>query len=337
MKSKVPTLAEVAAAAGVSAMTVSRALHDQRGVSPRTRDAIVKLASEMGYRTNRVALKVSFRQSRVIGVLADHLDNPFISSLVTGVVRAAASANHEVLIYSLVDHEKRPTRNVLKLLQQFTNGVVAVLPYEFGFVQTLTQSRFPVITIETPHQHTEFPSISADSYGGARKAMRHLAELGHKCIAFVSGAEQLESAIQRRRAYDDAISVLGLARDESLILKGNYSVEGGRDAGERLLRLKRRPTAVFACNDLSAFGVISVLQKHGVKVPEDVSVVGFDDLPAASQMHPTLTTVRQPIEELGRTAVNTLLAMIAGLHAATTQVTLPTDLIVRQSTAAPCR
>jgi LacI family transcriptional regulator len=337
MKSKVPTLAEVAAAAGVSAMTVSRALHNQRGVSPRTRDAIVKLASEMGYRTNRVALKVSFRQSRVIGVLADHLDNPFISSLVTGVVRAAASANHEVLIYSLVDHEKRPTRNVLKLLQQFTNGVVAVLPYEFGFVQTLTQSRFPVITIETPHQHTEFPSISADSYGGARKAMRHLAELGHKCIAFVSGAEQLESAIQRRRAYDDAISVLGLARDESLILKGNYSVEGGRDAGERLLRLKRRPTAVFACNDLSAFGVISVLQKHGVKVPEDVSVVGFDDLPAASQMHPTLTTVRQPIEELGRTAVNTLLAMIAGLHAATTQVTLPTDLIVRQSTAAPCR
>lgn len=337
MKSKAPTLAEVAAAAGVSAMTASRALNDQRGVSPRTRDALVKLASEMGYVTNRVAPKVSFRRSRVIGVLADHLDNPFISSLVTGVVRAAASANHEVLIYSLVDHEKRPRRNVLKLLQQFTNGVVALLPYEFGFVQALTQSRFPVITIDTPRQHTEFPSISADSYGGARKAMSHLAELGHKRIAFVSGAEQLESAIQRRRAYDDAVSVLGLARDESLILKGNYSVEGGRDAGERLLRLKRRPTAVFACNDLSAFGVISVLQRHGIRVPEDVSVVGFDDLPAASQMHPTLTTVRQPIEELGRTAVNTLLAMIAGLHAATTQVTLPTDLIVRQSTAAPCR
>jgi LacI family transcriptional regulator len=127
-----------------------------------------------------------------------------------------------------------------------------------------------------------------------------------------------------------------LKRVESLILKGNYSVEGGRDAVERLLRLKRRPTAVFARNDLSAFGVISVLQKHGVKIPEDVSVVGFDDLPAAAQVHPTLTTVRQPIEELGRTAVNTLLAMKAGLNAATTQVTLPTDLIVRQSTAEPC-
>ena len=335
MKSNAPTLAEVAAAAGVSAMTASRALNDQRGVSRETRDAIVKLASEMGYVTNRVAQKLSSGQSRVIGVLADHLDNPFISSLVTGVVRAAAAANNEVLIYSLVDHEKRPTQNVLRLLQQFTDGVVALLPYEFGFVQALTQSRIPVITIDNPSEHAEFPSIAADSYGGARKAMGHLAELGHKRIAFVTGAEQLESAIQRRRAYDDAVSVLGLARDASLVLKGDYSVEGGRDAGERLVRLKKRPTAVFASNDLSAFGVMSALQKHGLKVPEDISVVGFDDLSAASQMHPALTTVRQPIEDLGRAAVNTLLAMIAGLHPATTQVTLPTELIVRQSTAAP--
>jgi len=332
-----PTLAQVAAAAGVSAMTASRALNDQRGVSRQTRDAIVKLASEMGYVGNRVAQKLSSGHSRVIGVLADHLDNPFVSSLVTGVVRAAAAANNEVLVYSLVDREKRPPHNVLRLLQQFTDGVVALLPYEFGFVEALTQGRVPVITIDNPTEHSEFPSIAADSYGGARKAMGHLAGLGHKRVAFVSGAEQLESAIQRHRAYDDAVSVLGLARDPALVLKGDYSVEGGREAGERLMRLKRRPTAVFASNDLSAFGLMSVLQKHGLKVPEDISVVGFDDLPAASQMHPALTTVRQPIEELGRAAVNTLLAMIAGLHPATTQVTLPTDLIVRQSTSVPCR
>lgn len=335
MNSNTPTLAEVAAAAGVSAMTASRALNDQRGVSRQTRDRIVKLASEMGYVTNRVAQKLSSGQSRVIGVLADHLDNPFISSLVTGVVRAAAAAGNEVLIYSMVDHEKLPTAHVLKLLQQFTDGVVALLPYEFGFVQALTQGRVPVITIDNPTEHSEFPSVAADSYGGSRKAMGHLAELGHKRIAFVSGAEQLESAIQRHRAYDDAVSVLGLVRDPALVLKGNYSVEGGREAAERLLRLKKRPTAVFASNDLSAFGVMSVLQNHGLKVPEDISVIGFDDLPAASQMHPALTTVRQPIEDLGRAAVNTLLAMIAGLHAATTQVTLPTELIVRQSTSPP--
>ena len=332
---KVPTLAEVAAAAGVSAMTVSRALNDQRGVSRKTRDAIVRMASEMGYVTNRVAQKLSSGQSRVIGVLADHLDNPFISSLVTGVVRAAAAVDNEVLIYSLVDHQKRPPVKVLRLLQQFTDGVVALLPYEFGFVEALAEGHMPVVTIDNPSKHPGLPSVAADSYDGARKAISHLAELGHKRIAFVSGAEQLESARQRRRAYDDAVAILGLVRDPALVLKGNYTLESGRAAGEQLLKLKKHPTAVFASNDLSAFGLMAVLQERGLRIPEDISVVGFDDLPAAAQVHPALTTVRQPIEDLGRAAVNTLLALIAGLSAASTQVTLPTELVVRQSTSRP--
>lgn len=337
MNSSPPTLAEVAAAAGVSAMTVSRALSDQPGVSRKTREAIVKLAAEMGYETNRVAQKLSSGQSRVIGVLAEHLDNPFISGLVTGVVRAAAVAGNEVLIYSLVDQQKRPPVKVLRLLQQFTDGVVALLPYEFGLVEALTEKRCPVVTIDNPSEHAELPSVSADSYGGARLAMRHLAELGHKRIAFVSGAEQLESAQQRHRAYDDSVSVLGLVRDPALVLPGDYTLEGGRAAAEQLLKLKKPPTAVFASNDLSAFGLMAVLQERGLKIPEDMSVVGFDDLPTASQIHPALTTVRQPIEELGRAAVNTLLALIAGLPAATARATLPTALVVRQSTAPPRR
>lgn len=332
MTSAPPTLAEVAAAAGVSAMTVSRALNNQPGVSRKMREAIVKLAADMGYETNRVAQKLSSGQSRVIGVLADHLDNLFISGLVTGVVRAAAAAGNEVLIYSLVDHQKRPPAKVLRLLQQFTDGVVALLPYEFDFVEALTGKHFPVVTIESPNGHAKVPSVCADSYGGARMAMRHLAELGHKRIAFVSGAEQLDSARQRHRAYDDAVSVLGLARDPALVLPGDYTLEAGRRAAERLLKLKKRPTAIFAGNDLTAFGLMAALQERGLKIPDDMSIVGFDDLPTASQIHPALTTVKQPIEELGRAALNTLLALIAGLPAAASQVTLPTDLVVRQST-----
>ena len=329
------TLANVAAAAGVSAMTASRAMNNQRGVSRKTRDAILQLASEMGYVPNRVAQKLSSGQSRVIGVLAAHLDNPFVSSVVAGVVRAAAASGNEVLIYSLVDRDTRPPGNVPKLLQQFTDGVVAVLPYELGFVEVLTRGHVPVVTIDNPKEHSEFPSIAADSYGGARKAMDHLAELGHKRIAFVTGAEQLESARQRHRAYDDAVSIRGLVREQALVVKGNYTLQSGRDAAEQILKLKKRPTAVFAANDLTAIGVMAVLQERGLRIPEDVSVVGFDDLPAASQMHPALTTVRQPIEDLGRAAVNTLLALVAGLDAATTQATLPTELIQRQSTAPP--
>ena len=334
IKKNAPTLAELAAAAGVSTMSASRAVNLQPGVSRETREAILKLAAEMGYVPNRSAQKLSGGRTRVIGLLAADLDNTFISALVSGAVRAASATGHEVLIYSLVGNDRRPTTNVLQLLQQFTDGVIAVLPYQYGFVEGLAAARLPVITIDHHREHAEFPSIAADSYGGARGAMQHLAALGHRRIAFITGEEQLGSAQDRHRAYDDAVAILRLERDPTLVLRGDYTARGGREAGKKLLKMKDRPTAVFAGNDLSAIGAMSVLQSAGLRVPEDISIVGFDDLPAASQVHPALTTVRQPIAEMGRAAVNTLLAVIAGLEVATPQVALPTELVVRKSTAA---
>ncbi len=329
------TLTEVAAAAGVSAMTASRAINQQPGVSRETRDAILKLAAEMGYAAHRSAHKLSTGPSRVIGLLAAELDNPFISALVSGAVRAAAVAGYEVLIYSLVDHAVRPAGNVLQLLQQFTAGVIAVMPYQFGFIEKLSAARHPVITIDHHSEHAEFPSIAADSYGGARSAMQHLADLGHRRIVFITGQEQLGSAQDRHRAYDDSVMMFGLDPDPKLVIRGDYSLRGGREAGQRFLALRNKATAVFASNDMSAFGLMSVVQSAGLRVPDDVSIVGFDDLPAAVHVHPNLTTVRQPIAEMGRAAVNTLLALIAGLDAAAPQISLPTSLVIRQSTAAP--
>ncbi|HSI58617.1 MAG TPA: LacI family DNA-binding transcriptional regulator [Ideonella sp.] len=329
-----PTLAQIAAAAGVSAMTASRALSGQPGVSDATRAAIRKLADDMGYETNRVARKLVTGESRVIGVLASGLDTPFVAALVTAIARAAAAAGNDVLIDAVIDYERRPAGGVLQLLQQFTDGVIAVLPYEHGYVQTLSRARIPVMTIDHPRAHGEFPSVAADSYGGARAAMAHLAELGHRRVAFIAGAQELESAHERRRAYDDAVAVLGLVRDDALVLEGDYTLDCGRLAGQRIARMKKRPSAVFAANDLSAFGAMAALQQHGLRIPEDISVVGFDDLPAAAQWHPALTTVRQPVDELGRAAVNTLLALISGLGVAAARVNLPTELVVRESTAA---
>lgn len=329
-----PTLAQIAAAAGVSAMTASRALAGQPGVSADVRAEIRRLADEMGYETNRVARKLASGSSRVIGVLASGLDTPIVAALVTAIARAGAAAGHDVLIDAIIDYERRPAGGVMQLLQQFTDGVIAVLPYEHGYVQALSRARIPVMTIDHPRAHAEFPSVAADSYGGARAALAHLAQLGHRRIAFIGGAPQLESSHERRRAYDDAVAVLGLARDASLVLDGDYTLEGGRRAAERLLKLKlkKQPTAVFAANDLSGFGAMAVLQQAGLRIPEDISVVGFDDIPAAAQWHPALTTVRQPVEELGGATVQTLLALISGLHAPTPQLILPTELVVRGST-----
>lgn len=335
MSRTLPTLADLAAAAGVSPMTASRAVNNQPGVSARTRQAILKAAADLGYVTNRVAQKLSSGQSRVIGVLAAHLEQPFISGVVTALAQAAAATDNEVLVYSHTDSGKLPSGHVLRLLQQFTDGVVVLLPYQFGAVQSLARGHFPVVMIDSPMEQTEMPSVVADSYAGARAAMKHLAELGHERIAFVAGAEKLASAIERHHAYDDAIAVHRLERDPDLVARGDYRVDGGRAAAERLLALQRPPTAIFAANDMSAFGVMAVLQERGLKIPDDISVVGFDDVPAASHMHPGLTTVRQPLEEMGRAAVSALLSQIAGLAPATAKVTLPTELIVRRSTAPP--
>ena len=337
MPKTTPTLAEIATAAGVSTMTASRAVNHQPGVSRSTRDAILKLAHNMGYVANRSAQKLSGGRSRVIGLLASDLGNAFTSALVSGAVQAVAAAGNEVLIYSLVDRAQRPNDNVLQLLQQFTDGVIAILPYQFGFVESLSAAQVPVVTID---QHTTvssiaaFPSVASDSYGGSRSAMQHLAALGHRRIAFITGDERMHSARDRHRAYDDAVAILGLERDPALVLPGDYSLYGGRTAAQQLLALPVRPTAVFAVNDLSALGAMAVLQTAGLRVPQDISVVGFDDLEAASLVHPGLTTVRQPIAEMGRAAANTLLALIAGLDVATQQVSLPTELVVRASTAA---
>ncbi|MEO5793757.1 MAG: LacI family DNA-binding transcriptional regulator, partial [Rhodoferax sp.] len=165
MPKTTPTLAEIAAAAGVSSMTASRAMNGQPGVSRTTRDAILTLANDMGYVANRSAQRLSSGRSRVIGLLAAELDSAFTSALVSGAVRAVVAAGNEVLIYSLVDRAQRPTGNVLQLLQQFTDGVIAILPYQFGFVESLSAAQVPVVTIDQHTEHAPFPSIASDSYG----------------------------------------------------------------------------------------------------------------------------------------------------------------------------
>ena len=314
-------------------MTVSRALKNQPGISRRTRDAILKVAAEKGYVTNRVAQKLSSGQSGVIGVIALQLDHPFIIGVVNSVIRAAAAAGTEVLIYSHPEREKQPSSNVLHLLQQFTDGAVALPPFQLGFVDSLARNRFPVTLVDSPIEHRDVPSVASDNYGGARAAMLHLAELGHKRIAFVAGLDGVQSAQDRLRAYHEAVAVQRLVRDPSLVVPGQFSHAGGRAAALVLLARKQRPTAIFAANDLSAFGVMAVLQEQGLKVPEDISVVGFDDVPSASHVHPALTTVRQPMDAMGHAAVSTLLSQIAGVVPHNARVTLPTELVVRQSTA----
>lgn len=333
MTRKTVTLAEVAIAANVSPMTASRAINNRSGVSRETREQVLKVAADMGYVVNRAAQKLSGGKSHIIGIVATDLGNQFNSTVIAGASDAAWEAGYETLVYSHVEREKRPSGSVMQLLRQISDGVIVVLPLEFGYLGELTSINIPVITIDHRGEHAEFPSVAADSYEGARTAIKYLLGLGHRRIAYITGDERLASARDRHQAYLDTMAQFGLPADPDLVVPGDFSQNSGFNATKRLLALAHPPTAVFAANDLSAFGAITAIRESGLRVPDDVSVLGFDDIPAAAQFHPALTTVRQPLQQMSRSAVNTLLALIAGIAPASPQVTLPTELVVRASTA----
>lgn len=330
MKRHYPTLAEVAKVAGVSLMTASRAINNRPGVSPEKREDILRIADEMGYVVNRAAQKLSGARTRIIGVVAE-LHTPFTSDLLLGMGAVARAADYEMLVYSLPVCDRRPPHSIIDMLRQIADGVIVILPYESDYLESMATAHIPVVTIEQGIE-SAFPSVTADNYQGGCSALRHLIELGHRRIAFISGNDRLTSARDRRRAYRDVLAQARLPYDPALEVDGDFLRKSGFEAAQKLLALDDRPTAIFAANDTSAYGAIAAIREAGLSVPGDISVVGFDDIPIASQLHPQLTTVRQPLQQMARASVNLLLALIAGLDAPSEQIVLPTQLIVREST-----
>lgn len=313
-------------------MTASRALNGRPGVSRETRDEVVRIASDIGYVVNRTAQKLSGGRNGIIGVITPTLDTQFSAELILGAGRAARAAGCEVLVYTVSDEDRRTHHDVLGLVRQFSDGLLAILPRESLCLDSLVTANLPVVVIDQRGTLNRFPSVSVDNYGGAQLAVEHLAELGHTRIAFVSGNEAIEGVRDRQRGYHDALVGRGLSCDPELVVIGDLSQMTAFEVASSLLDLPDPPSAIFAANDQSAFGVIAAVREAGLRVPDDISVVGFDDIPMAEQFHPALTTVRQPFQQMASSAVNTLLAQIAGLDAASQRITFPAELVVRDST-----
>ena len=336
MARQTPTLARLAELAGISQMSASRAINDRHGVSEQTRDKVLRIAAEIGYVANRTAQKLSGGRTRIVGLLTPVRQDQFVSELIIGSGRAARKAGYEMLVYPVFDEERETHHNVLTLLQQFSDGLVAILPHDDApYLKALNEADIPVVVVDQRGVFPQYPSVASDNYEGARLAVQHLVELGHTRIAFISGDERLTAAQDRARGFNDAMRQQGLRPEASLTAIGRFSQVMGFKAASHLLKLKRPPTAIFAANDLSAFGAIAAAHELGMRVPDDVSIIGFDDVPMASQVYPPLTTIRQPLQQMGRSAVNILLARIAGIELPSDRITLPTDLILRNSTARP--
>lgn len=329
-----PTITDVARAAGVSAATVSKAVNGRYGVAPDTVERVLQVVAELGYESSLVASSMRSRRTGVIGVLVADFE-PFSAEIMKGVGRALRDTHYDLLAYSgsrQQNGEGWERRSLSRLSGTLIDGVIMVTPTVVG-----ASAEVPIVAVDPHTGRADLPTVESDSFAGAREATRYLLELGHRRIGFIAGRPDLRSSILRDAGYRRALSDAGVAYDPSLVRVGMYQPDVVRDQARGLLSQDRPPTAVFAANDLSALAVIDVAAGMGLRIPQDLSVIGFDDIPDATQGPVSLTTVRQPMQGLGATAAGMLVSLMNGDTLDATHVGLATRLVVRGTTAPPPR
>lgn len=325
------TINDVALAAGVSVATVSKAINGRYGVSPETLSRVMSVVTELGYESSLVATSMRRRSTNVIGVLVAEFE-PFALQLLRGVSAALENTDYDVLAYagsvSAGDHLGWERRSLSRLGGTLIDGAILVTP-----TATPTGIALPVVAVD-PHVGTADPAtVSVLNMEGAEAATNHLIALGHRRIAHLRGRTDLESAQERERGYRSALAAAGIPFDPALVVDGGYRAADSTSGAHAILDLPDRPTAVFAANDLSAIEMMRVAAERGLRVPADLSVVGFDDILDAASHTPQLSTVRQPLPEMGTAAVRMLLDVLQGEDPE--PVRMATTLIVRESTAPP--
>jgi LacI family transcriptional regulator len=326
------TIATIAEAAGVSVPTVSRVLNGRTDVSPETRDKIEILLREHDYRprNSRQPLRAG-----LVDLVFHDLDSPWAVELIRGVEDVTHGAGVGTVI-SAVHHRTASTRQWLQNLRaRASDGVILAISDGAGPVHSeLHRLNVPMVIIDPAGgAAADVPTIGATNWSGGRTAAEHLISLGHRRIGLVEGPKNLLCSRARLDGYRAALESAGIRVDRRLIEPGDFHHEGGFAAADRLLQREDRPTAIFASNDQMALGIYEAARRLGLRVPDDLSVVGFDDLPEARWSSPPLTTVRQPLSDMGSLAARTVLRLSRGEAVETPRVELATELVIRESTA----
>lgn len=330
------TIKDVAREAGVSYSTVSRVLNDYRYISPEKRQRVMAAVERLGYVVNLQARKLVGGRSEIVGLVIQELSNQYNGLVMQGIDEELARVGYELMLHTTHRHKDKEALFVKTLTGSMIDGLLLLLPLDPGsYLAGLREQHFPYVVIDHQGFDDFSPTVGADSWQGASSAVRYLIELGHRRIAFVAGQSVTSSALDRLAAYRAVLEKHGIAFDPALVQPGEYAQHQGFVAANALLDLPQPPTAIFAANDLSAIGVYEAIRSRGLRIPQDVSVVGFDDIPQAAYMHPALTTVRQPVVEIGRRAVRLLLTYINDPDHPTERVVLPTELVIRDSCQPP--
>jgi LacI family transcriptional regulator len=324
----------VAREAGVSVATVSRAINGKGPILEATQRRIRRVVERLRYAPHAAARSLITRQTRTLGALLPDIFGGFFSELIRGIDLTARQRGYHLLV-SGSHGDRAETRALLRAFRGRVDGLIALSP-DLGApeFEANLPTGFPVVLLNGDEKRSAYGSIRVDNYGGAFAMTRHLIRLGHRRIAFVAGPTSNHDAAERLRGYRAAVGRPG--RDAALEIPGDFREDAGYRAASRLLRCRPLPTAAFAANDAMAIGLLCALRQHRVRVPEDLALAGFDDIPIAPFIAPPLTTVRVPIAELGSRATARLLqALEEGNERPGGDEILPTTLVVRSSCGAP--
>ena len=336
------TIKELARVSGVSVGTVSRALNGYADVRPETRERIMRLARELDYTPAAAARSLVTQRSHIIGVFMEtgeghpDLQHPFFHEVLGGLTQRVGAEGFDLLLFA----SERPgngygPHSYLKRARHHNVDACALigLDPDDAEVRRLARAELPCIGIDMNLEGDNVEVVMSDNEGGAIAAVRHLHELGHRRIATITGMVDSRPGADRLRGYRAAVQAVGLAYRDDYVAYGDFYAESGREATAKLLSLDEPPTAIFAAADMMAIGAIRAAAEAGLRVPEDLSIVGFDDIQLASHLNPPLTTMRQDKLGLGGAAGDALVARVAGDPDRPVLRTLPVELVVRGSTA----
>jgi len=328
-KKRAVTIQDVAKTAGVSVSTVSRVLNGKVDVAVETQDRIQSVIDDLGFTTNLAARSMRSQKKNLVGLIMPDIAYPFAVEVMKGVNRAIAESEFDLVVYTTGDVRKsgrasHEQKYVSLLTNSISDGVVIVAPVAGEFVIDA-----PIVSIDPLASNPNYPAVHATNYLGAVEAMEYLLGLGHKRIGFISGRAELESSSRRLKGYREALENAGIPIDEKLIASGDYTTETGVVCTRELLALENPPTAIFASNDQMAMGVFQVAEEMGIKIPDDLSVIGFDNITESKYLG--LTTVDQSISEMGYVATQMLIKLINNIPLEDQTYRMQTKLVIRNS------
>ncbi len=325
------TIKDVAREAGVSVATVSRVWTDADCVSPETRQRVAEVAARLGYSPHGAARSLITRTTFALGVLLPDLYGEFFSEIIRGIDHVVRAAGYHILVSS--SHESKDEIDAaLRSMRGRVDGMI-IMSSDLEAQRTLRtlQGSFPVVLLNGDAESKAFDTITIENHEGARAMTRHLVARGHRRIAMIAGPERNHDAAERLRGYRTTLTENRIELDESLVVQGDFSELSGHLAVTQLLALESRPTAIFAANDSMAIGALSALRENDLRVPHDMAVAGFDDIPLARYMNPPLSTVHVDISQLGARAAALLLLSLQKNGRPHQHLQLSTTLVIRAS------